>query len=101
MAGRKVRLGYSRGKSKVDNKVRVESLDYHEGLSPNQVKIILRECGLYDRIDNFNDWLYGQTAPVIKRFNSEGKVVDVGGIYEYDLFRWIANQKKGTPLIWD
>lgn len=102
MAGRTGRLGYSRGKSKVDNKVRVESLDYHEGLSPNQVKIILRECGLYDRIDNFNEWMYGQTCPVIQRHDQQtGKLGSVGGIYEYDLFRWIANQKKGTPLIWD
>ncbi len=77
-----------------------ESLDYHEGLSANQVKIILRELNL--DCDAFNKWMYGQTCPIIHRSDRKtGNVVKVGGIYEHDLFRWIENQKKGTPLIWD
>lgn len=80
-------------------KLRVESLDYHEGLSVNQVKIILRELKLDER--KFNEWMYGQTCPVIQRADRNGVWRQVLGIYEYDLFRWIENQKKGTPLIWD
>lgn len=79
--------------------LRKESLNYHEGLSANQVKIILSELGLNS--SKFNAWMYGQTCPVVKRYNGKGEIVDVGGIYEYDLFRWIDNQKKGTPLVWD
>lgn len=78
-----------------------ESLDYHEGLSANQVKIILREIGLDKRISVFNEWMRGQTGPVIKRYNSRGEIVDMGGIYEYDLFRWISSQKTGIEPIWD
>lgn len=74
-------------------------LDYHEGLSVNQVKIILTELNL--DIDKFNGWMYGQTCPVVSRLDSYGRSVQVGGIYEYDLFRWIANQKTRTPLVWD
>ena len=77
----------------------LESLDYHEGLSANQVKIILRELNL--DVDKFNDWMYGQTCPIVKRHNEKGEIEDLVGVYEYDLFRWIDNQKKGTPLIWD
>lgn len=80
----------------------LEPLDYHEGLSTNQVKIILCEFGLGDRIEQFNDWMYGQTCPIIWRnVPNSGKIQQVGGIYEYDLFRWIENQKKRTPLVWD
>lgn len=91
---------------KGSNKIRIERdedrLDYHEGLSANQVKIILREFGLGDRLKQFDDWMYGQTCPVVQRHNREtGKYEQTGGIYEWDLFRWIENQKKGTPLIWD
>ena len=88
-------------KPKVDVVVRKESLDYHEGLSINQVKIILREFGLEHKLDVFNDWMYGQTAPILVRHDDKLRHVTKAGIYEYDLFRWIENQKKGTPLIWD
>lgn len=80
----------------------LESLDYHEGLSANQVKIILREAGLGKFFDEFGKWMYGQTCPIIKRHSRRsGELMDVAGIYEYDLFRWIESKKKGTPLIWD
>lgn len=79
-----------------------EPLDYHEGLSPNQVRIVLREFGLEHALGEFNEWLYGQTCPIIKRQTDKG-VVDVGGVYEYDLFRWIRNKKYGDKeaLVWD
>jgi hypothetical protein len=77
----------------------VAALDYHEGLSVNQVKIILTELNL--DIDKFNEWMFGQTCPVIHRTNDAGLLEQVGGVYEYDLFRWIENQKKGTALIFD
>jgi hypothetical protein len=78
-----------------------ELLDYHEGLSINQVKIILCEFGLGDKYKQFSEWMYGQTCPIIKRGGEYDVWKSVGGVYEYDLFRWIENQKKGTPLIWD
>lgn len=74
-------------------------LDYHEGLSTNQVKIILKELGLDHK--QFGKWMYGQTMPMIVRHDEKGQQITIAGIYEYDLFRWIDNQKKGTPLIWD
>lgn len=81
-------------------KSKQEELDYHEGLSVNQVKIILREFGLDAR--KFNEWMYGQTCPIIHRYNEKtGMLEKCGGVYEHDLFRWIDNQKRGTPLIWD
>ena len=102
MARRTVGLRDRKSKPKVDTEIFPYGLDYHEGLSPNQVKVILREFG-FDKsgISKFNDWMYGQTCPIIRRNDHMGKAVEVGGIYEYDLFRWIENQKKGTPLIWD
>lgn len=90
--------GFTSGRTK-SKKRTVEPLDYHEGLSANQVKIILRELNL--DIGKFNEWMYGQTCPIIHRTNNAGVLAQVGGIYEYDLFRWIENQKKGTALIWD
>lgn len=78
-----------------------ETLDYHEGLSPNQVKIILREMGFAHRTDEFSDWLNGQTGPLLDRRDADGKLVQLGGVYEYDLFRWIWAQKNGTATIWD
>lgn len=76
------------------------TLDYHEGLSTNQVKIILREFNL--DFSEFSKWMYGQTCPIIERASRDtGEVIQKSGIYEYDLFRWIENKKKGTPLIWD
>lgn len=102
MARRATELRNRNNKSKMDVKVRQASLDYHEGLSANQVKIILRELRLEHKLDAFNEWMFGQTCPVIERHNRKtGKSEQTGGIYEYDLFRWIENQKKGTPLIWD
>lgn len=81
-------------------KKHLEPLDYHEGLSSGQCKIICRELGL--NYDKFAEWMYGQTCPIIQRHNERtGKIEQTGGVYEYDLFRWIDNQKKGTPLIWD
>lgn len=79
----------------------VERLDYHEGLSPNQVQIILREFGLGERFNEFNEWMYGQTCPIILRFTIEGKDVKQTGVYEYDLFRWIESKKTGIAPIWD
>lgn len=73
--------------------------DYHEGLSANQVKIILDEFGLDSR--KFSKWMYGQTCPMVVRYDSKGKHIQVTGVYEYDLFRWIRNQKLGTPLVFD
>ena len=102
MARRVDGLRNRKSKPKVDVKVLQRQLDYHEGLSSNQVKIILVEFGLGDKLDRFNEWMYGQTCPMVIRHNREsGKEERLGGIYEYDLFRWIENQKKGTPLIWD
>lgn len=99
MARCRNKVGNSRNKSKMESKVHLGSLDYHEGLSANQVKIILRELSL--DFGKFSEWMYGQTCPLIQRYDESGKIREVGGIYEYDLFRWIENQKKGTPLIWD
>lgn len=77
-----------------------ETLDYHEGLSASQAKIICRELGLdYYRLVK---WLDGQTCPIIPRTDEKtGDLKQVVGIYEYDIFRWIDNQKKDTPLVWD
>lgn len=75
-------------------------LDYHEGLSNNQVKIILGELNL--NFSEFSEWMYGQTCPIIPRHSRDtGEVIEKSGIYEYDLFRWIANKRKGTALVWD
>jgi hypothetical protein len=90
--------GFTSGRTKSKKRI-VEPLDYHEGLSINQVKIILRELNL--DLNKFDKWMYGQTCPIVHRTNDVGLLVEIGGIYEYDLFRWIENQKKGTPLIWD
>lgn len=89
------------GKSKMDGKVSLRSFNYHEGLSVNQVKIILYEFGLYDKLDEFNEWMYGQTCPIIKRGGEYDIWKSVPGIYEWDLFRWIAAKKKGTEPVWD
>lgn len=81
-----------------------EPLDYHEGLSQGQVRIILREFGLDSKYDEFNEWLYGQTCPIVQRRNRDtGAVEEKGGVYEYDLFRWIRNKRYGNKeaLIWD
>lgn len=80
----------------------LELLDYHEGLSSNQVKVILRELCLDKQFKQFSEWMRGQTCPLLTRYSrNTGEQIQVGGVYEYDLFRWIENQKKGTPLIWD
>lgn len=103
MARRTKRLGNLRGKPKMDTEILSYGLDYHEGLSANQVKVILRELGFdHRKLQRFNEWMFGQTCPIIQRHNrTTGKIEQTGGIYEYDLFRWIENQKKGTPLIFD
>lgn len=74
-------------------------LDYHEGLSTNQVKIILGELG-YD-FRKFDKWMFGQTCPTVPRYDRKGGTAISCGVFEYDLFRWISNQKNGKPLIWD
>ena len=99
MARCRNKVGNSRNKSKMESKVHLGSLDYHEGLSANQVKIILSELQL--KHNEFNQWLTGQTCPIIFRRYKSGKLQEVSGVYEYDLFRWIRSQKKGTPLVWD
>lgn len=95
-------LGDIQGKRKVDRKVPLEQLDYHEGLSVNQVKVVLREFGLANTIRDFFKWMDGQTGPIIHRWNDRQRRVEaVCGTYEYDLFRWVAHQKTKAPLIWD
>lgn len=79
----------------------LESLDYHEGLSANQVKVILREFALDKFLDEFNEWMFGQTCPIIKRYDNNGGIIEVTGVYEYDLFRWIESKKTGVSPIWD
>lgn len=79
---------------------RPKCLDYHEGLSSNQVTIILRELKL--DLDKFNKWMYGQTCPIVPRQSRvTGKIIETSGVYEYDLFRWISSQKTGIAPIWD
>jgi len=103
MARRSTGLRSRKSLPKMDTEILSSGLDYHEGLSANQVKVILRELHFSDKqLSKFNDWMYGQTCPVVIRHNRKsGKEERVCGVYEYDLFRWIENQKKGTPLIWD
>jgi hypothetical protein len=88
-----------KGSSKKGKKGAAVALDYHEGLSPNQVAIILRELNLSS--NEFNFWLGGQTCPFVERLDKSGKRVLLGGVYEYDLFRWIAFKRNGTPLLFD
>lgn len=78
---------------------RKESLDYHEGLTINQVKIILTELKL--DIGKFNEWMFGQTCPILIRHDEKNNHITKSGIYEYDLFRWISSQKTGIAPIWD
>lgn len=92
--------GFTKGRTK-SKRTAIEPLDYHEGLSSNQVKIILRELGFSNRLKQFNDFMFGQTCPIINRMDKNGRSVEVGGIYEYDLFRWISSQKTGIEPIWD
>lgn len=101
MGRRSSELGSVSGKRKVGRKVPSESLDYHEGLSVNQVKIILREFGFGDKYDEFSEWMHGQTCPIIKRGGEYDIWKSVPGIYEYDLFRWIEAKKAKTEPVWD
>ena len=102
MGRRKNGVGTGKKRNQVGARVLQEPLDYHEGLSSNQVKIILREFGLDDKFKHFSEWICGQTCPVVERHSRDtGELVQKGGVYEYDLFRWIDNQRKGTPLVWD
>lgn len=95
-------LGNLQGKRKVGNKIPVDGLDYHEGLSANQVKIVLAEFGFdNDGLQRFYEWMDGQTCPVIARGGDFNKVRWEGGVYEHDLFRWIESQKTGRPTVWD
>lgn len=89
-------------KSRSDGKSSTtRSLDYHEGLSSNQVEIILRSHSLDHLIDEFNEWLYGQTSPIVIRYNKEGKEEKIVGVYEYDLFRWIESKRTGIAPVFD
>lgn len=101
MVRRATGLRNRKSKSKVDIKVCQDRFDYHEGLSLNQVKIILAEFGFDGKFEQFASWMVGQTSPIIHRSDKQGRLQQVYGTYEYDLFRWINSQKKGTPLIWD
>lgn len=102
MARRVNGVGNLQSKPKAQRKVFVERLDYHEGLSHNQVKIILKELGYGDRIKQFGNWMCGQTCPIVQRHSRDtGELKATGGVYEYDLFRWIESQRTGSPLIFD
>lgn len=76
-------------------------LEYHEGLSSNQCSVILAELGMKDSIEEFHAWLYGQTLPMISRYDAKGELRTIAGVYEYDLFRFVAWKKNGTVLIFD
>ena len=68
-------------------------LDYHEGMSENQAKIVLHELGFTAKdYRAFTRWLYGQTCPMIPRYDEEA-LDERPGVYEYDLFRWIAYKR--------
>lgn len=99
MARRTSRLGRVQSKPKVVVEVSRPSLDYHEGLSANQAAIICSEL----RLDytKFCGWMYGQTCPLLERQDRNGARVVIVGVYEYDLFRWIASQKTGVAPSWD
>lgn len=93
--------GFTKGRTK-SKRITIEPLDYHEGLSSNQVKIILREFGFNKYISEFNAWMDGQTCPIVQRHNRDtGKVEQTCGIYEYDLFRWIEAKKTKIEPVWD
>lgn len=77
----------------------LESLDYHEGLSLNQVKIVLRELDF--NFDEFAEWMYGQTCPTVPRYDRKGGLTKDMGIFEYDLFRWIESKKTGVAPVFD
>ncbi len=74
-------------------------LDYHEGVSANQARIVLYELGL--DFKDFSKWMFGQTCPLIPRYDSLGKVQQIGGVYEYDLARYIHWKLKGIKPVWD
>ncbi len=76
-----------------------EAFNDHEGLSWNQVLIILN----FFKLDSneFGNWMYGQTCPMVPRNDTKGVCKTVLGYYEYDVFRWINYKLSGTPLIWD
>lgn len=76
-----------------------QTLDYHEGFSTNQVRILLQELG-YDEKE-FNDFLSGQTCPMVPRYNRKGKTELVFGVYEYDFLRWLRHKRYGEKPIFD
>lgn len=72
-----------------------ESLDYNEGLSLNQVYIVLREFGLDHRLDEFKKWLAHQSFSLVPRYDQDGPgIVHYAGISEKVLFRWIQEDAK-------
>lgn len=84
-----------------------DTLDYHEGMTENQVRIVLHEFGL--NYDKFSKWMVGQTCPILRRYVSgiciggDGvePIIQHAGVYEYDLFRYIRHHRRGAPLIFD
>lgn len=79
-----------------------QTLDYHEGLSLNQCRIILREFGLEGYWKEFLGWMAGQTMPMMERWSwKKKKRIGEVGVYEYDLFRFIAWKTKGTAPVFD
>lgn len=80
-------------------KKKPSTLDYHEGLSDNQVKIILQEMSL--EYKPFCEWMAGQTCPMVPRNDDRGICRLVSGTYEYDVFRYINWKLFGTSTIWD
>lgn len=103
MARRTGSVGNLKSKPKVEPDFSEKSLDYHEGLSINQVRVILHEFGFKQGdFVKFSKWMYGQTCPVLECHSAiAGANIKAAGVYEYDLFRWISNQRRGTPLIFD
>lgn len=75
------------------------TLDYHEGLSDNQVRIILQEMNL--EYKPFCEWMIGQTGPMVPRYDKKGGIDMMCGTYEYDVFRYINWKLFGTPTLFD
>lgn len=60
MARRTVGLRKRKGQPKVVDQICDSGLDYHEGLSANQVKVILHELGFDQRADVLPDYFYAR-----------------------------------------
>lgn len=79
-----------------------EYLDYHEGLSENQVRVIFKEIGLPHYTERFFQWIGGQTCPMVARHDRKTpKETWVVGFYEYDVFRFIRSIRTGRSPIFD